>query len=234
MTAHATGSSSWSPHNCTAPRSCTGRNDMVGTISDDVTEQLERGTASLPDIMGDAVRHRVAAIFRPRVSSERSSSLTRGVLAIATAVAAMLAPEISLVAMLVVFSAYAVADAGLAIVTAMRVPEHRWRLLAQGAIDLAVVGFMTADGDVTRRTALSLLAVWVVVMGVLRFRDAFEVHDGRVHANPLLATLAILAVVAGLEAIVAPVEHIGVVMVNAWIFTILRGVTLIVSAKREA
>ena len=77
---------------------------------------------------------------------------------------------------------------------------------------------------------LTLLAVWVVVMGAMRLHDAISFDDG-VHVNGLLAALALLAIIAGAGAIVAPSENLEVVTINVWIFTILRGVMLIASKR---
>jgi uncharacterized membrane protein HdeD (DUF308 family) len=208
--------------------------DPFNSINDATTlHRLERGTAPLPDMAGNAVRHRVAALLRRQARVEPASSLTRGVLAIATGVAAMLWPEISLGAMLVVFGAYAIADATLAIATAVAGRTHRWRLLAQAAVDIGVVVAAIVHPDLTRRAALTVLAVWVVVMGALRLRDAFD-FDGGVHVNGLLAVLALLAITAGAGAILAPDDSARVVIINVWIFTILRGVTLIASRHQAA
>jgi uncharacterized membrane protein HdeD (DUF308 family) len=193
---------------------------------------LERGTASLPDLAGNAVLHRVAALARRHIGDEPASSVTRGVLAIATAVAAIVWPEISLGAMLVVFGAYAIADAILAAATAVADANCRWRLAAQAGVDVAVVIVALVYRGFTRSAVLTLLAVWVVIMGAMRLRDAISFDDG-VHVNGLLAALALLAIIAGAGAIVAPNENLEVVIVNVWIFTILRGVTLIAS-KRPA
>jgi hypothetical protein len=107
------------------------------------------------------------------------------------------------------------------------VPAARRRLVAQAVVDLAVIAVAIVDYDFTRTSALRLLAVWVVVMGALRVRDAIHVSGGHVHVNLLLVVLAMLAIGAGLPAIVAPNDHLQVVMINVWIFTLLRGVTLI-------
>ena len=206
---------------------------MFKTLTDESTlHTLERGTASLPDIAGNAVRYRVAALVRRQVRDESASSVTRGVLAIVTGVAAIVWPEISLGAMLIVFCVYAMTDAILAIATAVAAGNHRWRLIAQAVVDIAVVVVALVRPDLTRSTVLTLLAVWVVVMGALRLRDAIK-FDGGVRVNALLAVLALLAITAGAGAIVAPDDHINVVMINVWIFTILRGVTLVAS-KRPA
>jgi len=208
---------------------------MPNVLTDDATrESLERGTASLPDLAGDGVRSRLAALLHQQVHDESANSVGRGVLAIGTAVAAMVWPELSLSAMLVVFGAYAVADAALAAATAVAVPAARSRLATQAGVDIAVVLIAVAHHDFTRTTALRLLAVWVVVMGALRLRDAIHVSAHRVRANVLLAVLAMLAITAGAPAIVAPHDHLEVVMINVWIFTILRGVTLVAGHPRKA
>src|SRR5690348_16476380 len=203
---------------------------MTDTASRSTRTSLERGTAPLPDLAGDAVLHRLAALARRPVRNEPTSSVTRGVLAIATGVAAIVWPEISLGAMLVVFGAYAIADAILAITTAVADASCRWRLAAQAGLDVAVVVVALVYRDLTRSAVLTLLAVWVVVMGAMRLRDAISFDDG-VHVNGLLAALALLAIIAGAGAIVAPNENLEVVMINVWIFTILRGVILIVSKR---
>jgi len=206
---------------------------MLDTVTDDATlRALERGTASLPDIAGNAVRQRVAALLRRPVRDDAASATTRGVLAIATGVAAILWPETSLGAMLVVFGAYAAIDAILAIATAISGSAHRWRLIAQAAVDIVAIAFALIRPDLTHVAALTLLAVWVVAMGALRLRDAIDL-DGGVRVNVLLAVLALLAIVAGAGALVSPNDHLDVVVLNVWIFTILRGVTLLAPPRQQ-
>jgi uncharacterized membrane protein HdeD (DUF308 family) len=206
---------------------------MLDTVTDDATlRALERGTASLPDIAGNAVRQRVAALLRRPVRDDAASATTRGVLAIATGVAAILWPETSLGAMLVVFGAYAAIDAILAIATAISGSVHRWRLIAQAAVDIVAIAFTLIRPDLTHVAALTLLAVWVVAMGALRLRDAIDL-DGGVRVNVLLAVLALLAIVAGAGALVSPNDHLDVVVLNVWIFTILRGVTLLAPPRQQ-
>ena len=201
--------------------------------NDAARESIERGIASLPDIAGDGVRARLAALFHRQLHDESANAVARGVLAIATTVAAVAWPEVSLGAMLVVFGVYALADAALALANAVAVPAARRRLVAQAAVDIAVVTVAIVHYDFTRTSALRLLAVWVVVMGALRVRDAIHVSAGRVHVNLLLVILAILAIGAGLPAIIAPHKHLQVVMINVWIFTLLRGVMLIAGHRHR-
>src|SRR5690348_7377395 len=69
------------------------RPSMSTVLTDDATRQsIERGTASLPDIAGDGVRGRLAALFHRQLRDESANAVARGVLAIATAVAAMAWP----------------------------------------------------------------------------------------------------------------------------------------------
>jgi len=207
---------------------------MFDTITDDATlHSFERGTASLPDIAGDAVRFRLSKLLRRPLRDEPTSSVARGVFAITVGVAAMIWPDVSLGAMLVVFGAYALVDATLAITTAVANPAYRGRLIAQALVDVTIVIFAIAQRDFTRTAALTLLAVWVVVMGALRVRDAITFGEHGVHVNVVLVALAMLAITAGASAIVAPDDHLQVVIINVWIFTILRGVMLIVAARHQ-
>jgi uncharacterized membrane protein HdeD (DUF308 family) len=73
---------------------------------------------------------------------------------------------------------------------------------------------------------LTLLAVWVVIMGALRVRDAMDFRQG-LHVNVPLVVLALLAIVAGVQGMTAPTDNITVVTLNVWIFTIIRGAMLI-------
>ena len=69
---------------------------MPDILRDESTlSSLQRGTAALPDMTGNALWHRIAALARRHVGDESASSVTRGVLAIATGVAAIVRPEIS-------------------------------------------------------------------------------------------------------------------------------------------
>jgi uncharacterized membrane protein HdeD (DUF308 family) len=192
----------------------------------DWLDTVERGIASLPDLAGEGVRRRLTALVKHSIRSHQTSDTVRGALAIVTGIAAIVFPDLSLTALLVVFAIYAALDAALAIATAVTSRTNRLLLGAQATVDVAVITAVIAYPEATRSVALTLLAVWVVIMGALRVRDAMDFRQG-LHVNVPLVALAVLAIVAGVQGMTAPTDNITVVTLNVWIFTIIRGAMLL-------
>jgi len=187
---------------------------------------LEAGTASFLDVVGSAMRRSLAGKLGRTVATDGGNATARGVLGVAIGVALIAWPEESLATMVVGFGAYAVADGMLSLLGA-----RAWRRAVEGIVGVATGAFVLLRPDLGRAALLSVLAVWVVVMGTLRLRAALRFED-RVSVRWVPALLALLAIVAGSTAFITPDRGLTGVMINIAVFPILNGVALI--AERTA
>jgi uncharacterized membrane protein HdeD (DUF308 family) len=194
-------------------------------------DTVERGIASLPHLVGEGVQRRVSALLKRPAPRPHTSDTVRGAIAILTGVAAVAFPRASLTTLITVFGVYAAVDATLAVATAARTHTHRFRLLTQAGVDVGAILAAIAYPDVTNSAALTLLALWIVLMGALRVRDAVDFAGG-IHVNVLVVLLALPAVYAGVNALAAPEDNLAIITLNVWIFTILHGVMLIAHGRR--
>jgi uncharacterized membrane protein HdeD (DUF308 family) len=201
--------------------------------ADATLSALERGTASLPDLASRGIRERLAALFGRRRPGEPPATTVRALLGIVFGVAGIVWPDESLGVLLIVFGIYLALDAALAAATAIVSSTGRWRLVIQALVNIAVLAVAIVHRDFTRDAAIRLLAVWVVVMGAFRLREAIDVrHASR--TKWVLAVLALLAIVGGASAINAPDDYLDSVMINVWIFPILYGVSMLASTRQRA
>ena len=184
---------------------------------------LEAGTASFLDVVGTAMRSSVAGKLGRTIATDGGNATARGVLGVAIGVALIAWPEESLATMVVGFGAYAVLDGLLALLV---VRGHPWQRAVEGVVGVAAGTFALLRPDLGRAALLTVLAVWVVVMGTLRLRAALLFAD-RVSVRWVPALLALLAIVAGSTALVTPDRGLTGVMINIAVFPILNGVALV-------
>lgn len=129
----------------------------------------------------------------------------RGIIAILFGLLALIWPDLTLTALILLFGAYAVVDGVFALVAAamgggMR---SRWGLVLEGIIDIAagVVAFVWPD--LTALALLYLIAFWAIITGVLEIVAAVRLR--REIANEwALGIAGVLSIVFGAIAIVAP------------------------------
>jgi uncharacterized membrane protein HdeD (DUF308 family) len=129
------------------------------------------------------------------------SLLFRGILAIILGIIALVAPGIALLALIIVFGAYAFLDGILAVVVAIQerriLPRWGW-LLVEGiaGIILGIVAF--AWPGETALVLLYIVAAWAIVTGILEIGAAFTVY------NWLIGLAGVLSVAFGILLIVNP------------------------------
>jgi uncharacterized membrane protein HdeD (DUF308 family) len=187
---------------------------------------LEAGTASFLDVVGAVMRHSLAGKLGRTVATDGGNATARGVLGVAIGVALIAWPEESLATMVAVFGGYALVDGLLALLVG-----RSWQRVVEAVVGIAAGAVALVRPDLGRAALLTVLAVWVVVMGTLRLRAALRFAD-RVTVRWVPALLSLLAVVAGATALVTPDRGLTGVMVNIAVFPILNGVALI--AERGA
>lgn len=165
--------------------------------------------------------------------------LIRGILAIVFGVIALIHPGVAFVALVYTFAAFAFVDGIANIVHAVRVRnrDRRWGwLLAQGILSVlaGVVAFVfpLAAGLTLGIFALSLIAVYAIMMGISGIPAAASIVDGgRKALGFIVAILSILLGIALLAIVVfSPLNGIVNLIWVVGAYAIIIGVVLIVAA----
>jgi uncharacterized membrane protein HdeD (DUF308 family) len=157
----------------------------------------------------------------------------RGLLGVIFGLVALILPFATILALVLLFSAYMIVDGVFSIAAAVRVARQRdrWGLLAlQGVASLAAGVLAFLWPGITALAFVLLIAAWSVVTGCLLFAAAFRI-DGS-HGRWWLALNGIASIAFGLLAILAPLA--GAVVLTWWIgaFALVFGILLIIVAFR--
>jgi uncharacterized membrane protein HdeD (DUF308 family) len=155
------------------------------------------------------------------------SLLLRGVLAIIFGIIALVAPGIALLALIIVFGAYAFLDGILTIVVAIQerhvLPRWGW-LLVEGLVGIAlgIVAFVW-PGE-TALILLFIVAAWAIVTGILEIGEAFTIKDW------LIGLAGILSVAFGILLLIRPGAGLLSLLWLLGIYALIFGVVLIAHA----
>jgi len=153
-----------------------------------------------------------------------TSLLLRGVLAIVFGIIALAVPGIALLALIIVFGAYAFLDGILAVIVAIQerrvMPRWGW-LLVEGlaGIGLGIVAFVW-PGE-TALVLLYIVAAWAIVTGILEIGAAFTVRDW------LIGLAGIVSVAFGILLIIRPGAGLLSLLWLLGVYAIIFGVLLI-------
>jgi uncharacterized membrane protein HdeD (DUF308 family) len=155
----------------------------------------------------------------------------RGILAVIFGLIALIVPAATILALVLLFSAYMIVDGTLAIYAAIRagLRHESWGLLLlQGLASLAagIVAFVLPD--LTVLAFVLLIGAWAMVSGCIMFATAFTTERGRWW----LALGGVAALLYGVLMIAAPLA--GAVVLTWWLgaFALVFGVSLIVLSWR--
>ena len=160
--------------------------------------------------------------------------LLRGVAGVAFGIITVMAPGISLAALVLLWGAYAFADGVLALVTAIRrVGEggRWWLLLLEGLVGIAAGVLTLLIPGITAIALLYLIAAWALVTGALEIAAAIRLR--KVISNEwLLALSGVASLIFGVLLIVFP--RAGALAVVLWIgaYAFVFGALLIALAFR--
>jgi len=141
----------------------------------------------------------------------------RGVAGIIFGLITVVAPGISLAALVLVFGAFAFADGVLALVSAVRrrgVSDRWWVLLLQGLAGVAAGVVTVVWPDLTTLALLYLIAAWALVIGALEIAVAIQLRKV-ITGEWLLALGGIAAIGLGVLLILFP--QAGALAVVLWI-----------------
>ena len=155
----------------------------------------------------------------------------RGVLAIIFSAIAFILPGVTMLSLVIVFAAYAVADGIFAITSAVRTARRheRWGLLVlEGLVDIAagVIAFLWPG--LTILTFVLLVAVWALLTGGLMTVAAFRLQLD--HGRWWLVLGGAASIIYGLLLIIAPL--IGALVLTWWLaaYALVFGILLLILA----
>ncbi len=157
----------------------------------------------------------------------------RGVLAVVFGLIALFEPGVTMLSLVLVFAAYAVADGVFAIVSAVRAAKahERWGWLAlEGVVDIAAGAVAVAMPGITVVFFVWLLAVWAIVTGICMLAVAFKIDTD--HGRWWLVLGGLASTVYGLMLVAAPM--IGALVLTWWIgaYALVFGVAMLIAAFR--
>lgn len=158
----------------------------------------------------------------------------RGLVAVVFGILAFAWPGMTLLTLVFLFGAYALADGVLALVNAYRAPKgypRFGRLILHGLFSLAAGILAFVWPGITALALLLLIAAWAIVTGVLEITTAVELR--KVIAHEWLMVLGgVLSVLFGLVLLVRPA--VGALALIWWIgsFAIVFGIVLMTLAFR--
>lgn len=157
----------------------------------------------------------------------------RGVLGIAFGVIALIWPGITLLSLVLLFSAYMLVDGILAIVSAVRAARsgHRWLLLvAEGLLRIAVGVLAFLWPEITVLAFVIIVAAWSIVSGSMMVAASLRLN--RAYGRGWMGISGFVSVVFGILLIAAP--PVGALILTWWIgiYAAVFGVILLVLAFR--
>jgi uncharacterized membrane protein HdeD (DUF308 family) len=159
--------------------------------------------------------------------------LLRGLAGILFGIITLVAPGVSLAALVLLFGAYAFADGILALVTAVRHRgEGRWgMLLLEGLVGIAAAAVTVLWPGITAIALLYLIAAWAIVTGVLELVAAVRLRR-EIKGEWLLALGGIASIAFGV--LVALYPAAGALTVVLWIgaYALVFGMLLVVLSFR--
>lgn len=157
----------------------------------------------------------------------------RGVLALLFGVLALVWPGVTVLALALLFAAYAVVDGVGMVVSGLSRGDRgrRWSYVLAGVVGI-VAGVLAALWPAVTALALVLLAgVWAIVTGVLEIVAAVWLRR-ELTGEWVLALLGALSVVAGVLILVRPDVGALALATVLGVYALLAGVVLLVAAWR--
>ena len=178
-------------------------------------DRFRRSSAAVPDSLGEALARNWWLIA------------LRGVLGVIFGVIALVMPVATILALVLLFSAYMVVDGAIAIYAAIRAARKQegWGfLLFQGIASLAAAAIAFMWPGLTVVAFVLLIAAWSIVSGCLMLAAAMQTEQARWW----LVLGGAAALLYGILMIVAPLS--GAVVLTWWLgaFALVFGAALII------
>ncbi|WP_395638767.1 HdeD family acid-resistance protein [Pseudolysinimonas sp.] len=172
--------------------------------------------------------------------------LLRGIFAVLFGIFAIAFPDVTLVALAILFAVYAILDGVTTIAHAIRMRSRssRWGwLLVQGILSvlagIVAALFPVLTGVFGALIVIYLIAFWAIVTGVAGFRAAHAMTDGgrKTWAYVAAALSVLFGIALAVMAVVSPGNAISALVLVIGIYAIIAGVVLIafaISARATA
>jgi uncharacterized membrane protein HdeD (DUF308 family) len=157
----------------------------------------------------------------------------RGVLGIVFGIIALVLPGVTMLSLVLVFSAYALVDGVFAIVAGVRAAgaHQRWGLLIlEGIVNILTAGIALLWPGLTVVAFVLVVAAWAILSGGLMLGAAFGLNAD--HGRWWLALGGIVSVVYGALLVIAPL--IGALVLTWWLgaYALIFGASLLALAFR--
>jgi len=197
----------------------------------------DSGTAvprdAIPGAPSDTAESDLSAAMSALLAQNWWAVALRGVFAILFGVVALLMTGPTIAALVLIFSAYMLADGIMAIVSGVRAARQgeRWGLfILEGIVDIAagVIAFLWPG--ITLLALVTLVAAWAIVSGGFEIGSAFRLKQ--THGRWLLALGGILSVIFGVLVALAPIA--GAIVLTWWLgaYALIFGILLLGLAFR--
>lgn len=159
--------------------------------------------------------------------------VARGILAILFGLIALFIPGVTMLSLVLLFAAYAIADGVMAIISAIHAARQgeRWSLLVlEGIADIIIGAAATALPGITVVVFVALVAAWALITGSFMLAAAFELEAD--HGRWWLVLAGAASIAYGALLIVAPL--MGALILTWWIgaYAILFGIALLTAALK--
>lgn len=159
--------------------------------------------------------------------------VARGIFAVLFGLIALFTPGVTMLSLVLVFAAYALADGVMAIISAIHAARQgeRWSLLVlEGIADIIIGATTAALPGITVVVFVALVAAWALITGSIMLAAAFELDAD--HGRWWLVLGGAASLVYGALLILAPL--MGALILTWWIgaYAIIFGVALLIAAFR--
>jgi uncharacterized membrane protein HdeD (DUF308 family) len=166
------------------------------------------------------------------LSSNWWAFVVRGIVAIALGVLAFVEPNVTLIALIAVFAAYAIFDGVLAISAGVSVDGGpRWMLILGGILGI-LIGLLTINRpDITAISLVLLIGVWAIATGIAEVVAAYNFRQ-ILQNEWLLALSGVFSAAFGVLLIVSPGDGVFTVLWIIGFYAILAGILYIAAGLR--
>jgi uncharacterized membrane protein HdeD (DUF308 family) len=155
----------------------------------------------------------------------------RGLFAVLFGLLTFLLPGITLVTLVLLFGAYALADGVFNLIAFFRVAAHHWALLIEGVIGI-IAGVLTfAWPAITAIVLLYVIAFWAIFTGVFEIVAGIRLRKV-ITTEWLMIVIGVLSLAFGVLILFAPVT--GALAIVLWIgaYAVVFGIGLLALAFR--
>jgi uncharacterized membrane protein HdeD (DUF308 family) len=155
----------------------------------------------------------------------------RGLVAVLFGLLTFVLPGITLVTLVLLFGAYALADGIFNVIAFFRVASHQWALLIEGVIGI-IAGILTfAWPAITAIVLLYLIAFWAIFTGVFEIIAGIRLRKAMTN-EWLLLVIGVLSLLFGVLILFAP--GAGALAIVLWIgaYALVFGAFLLALAFR--